>query len=49
MLQQESRASVADNSGAKEVYIISVFGYKTKKRSNPKAGIGSMINVVISK
>lgn len=44
-----STVTCTDNSGAKEVYIISVFGYKTKKRSNPKAGIGSMVNVVISK
>lgn len=39
----------ADNSGAKEVYIISVFGFKGKKRMNPKAGIADLVNVVVSK
>ncbi len=38
-----------DNSGAKEVYIISVFGYKGRKKANPSGGIGSMVNVVIRK
>lgn len=39
----------ADNSGAKEVRIVSVFGYKTKKRDVPKAGVGDLVNVVILK
>jgi large subunit ribosomal protein L14 len=48
-LTLKSHVTCADNSGAKEVYIISVFKYKGKKRSLPKAGIGSMCNVVIKK
>jgi large subunit ribosomal protein L14 len=39
----------ADNSGAKEVYLISVFKYKSRKKGYPKAGIASMINVVVKK
>jgi large subunit ribosomal protein L14 len=39
----------ADNSGAKEVMIISVIGHKSKKRMMPKAGIGDMVNVVVKK
>ena len=38
-----------DNSGAKEVYLISAFKYKSRKRGLPKAGIASMINVVVKK
>ena len=39
----------ADNSGAKEVQLISVMGYKSKKRGLPKAGIADMITVVVKK
>ncbi len=45
MLQQESRAIVADNSGAKEVLIIRVLG-GTKRRY---AGIGDKVVVTIKK
>ena len=48
-LTQKSRCFCADNSGAKEVEIISVFGYKGSKRMNPKAGIADMVNVVVKK
>jgi large subunit ribosomal protein L14 len=48
-LTLRSMVTCADNSGAKEVYIISVFKSHTRKRANPKAGIGSMVNVVIKK
>ena len=48
-LTLKSHITCTDNSGAKEVYIISVFQYKGPKRSLPKAGIGSMVNVVIAK
>lgn len=48
-LGQKSRCVCADNSGAKEVEIISVMGYKGRKRMNPKAGIASMVNVVVKK
>ncbi len=43
MLQQESRASVADNSGAKEVLVIRVLG-GTKKRY---ATIGDKVVVTV--
>ena len=48
-LGQKSRCFCTDNSGAKEVEIISVIGYKGKKRQNPKAGIASMVTVVVKK
>ena len=48
-LTLKSHITCTDNSGAKEVYIISVFRFKGTKRSLPKAGIGSMVNVVITK
>lgn len=48
-LSLKSHVTCADNSGAKEVYIISVFKYTTKKKGNPNAGIASMVNVVIKK
>ncbi|MCX6800940.1 MAG: 50S ribosomal protein L14 [Candidatus Diapherotrites archaeon] len=48
-LTLKSHVLCADNSGAKEVYIISVFTYKTRKKGNPKAGIGSLVNVVVKK
>lgn len=45
MLQQESRANVADNSGAKEVLVIRVLG-GTKRRY---ARIGDKVVVAIKK
>ena len=48
-LTLKSMVTCADNSGAKEVYVISVFKYKGVKRSLPKAGVGSMVNVVVKK
>jgi large subunit ribosomal protein L14 len=39
----------SDNTGAKVVYLITVFGQKTRKRQIPSAGIGDMINVVVKK
>jgi len=36
-----------DNSGAKVLKIISVFGYKGKKRRYPKAGVANMIKVSV--
>ena len=48
-LTQNSYCKCADNSGAKEVMIISVIGYKGRKRTNPKAGIGDLVNVVVKK
>ncbi len=48
-LPQKARCVCTDNSGAKEVEIISVKGFKGKKRMNPKAGIADMVNVVVKK
>ena len=45
MLQQESRANVADNSGAKEVLVIRVIG-GTKRRY---ARIGDKVIVAVKK
>lgn len=45
MLQQESRAIVADNSGAKEVLVIRVLG-GTRRRY---AGIGDKVVVTVKK
>ena len=38
-----------DNSGAKELRIITVFGYKGKLRKLGKAGIGDRVNVSVTK
>jgi large subunit ribosomal protein L14 len=46
---QNSTCVVADNSGAKEAYIISVLGYKSRKRKAPCAGVADLVNVVVSK
>ena len=48
-LTLKSRCTCADNSGAKEVELISVMKYKGKKRSKPKAGLADMVNVVVKK
>ena len=48
-LQHRSNCFCTDNSGAKEVRIISVIGLKTRKKMSPKAGIADMITVVITK
>lgn len=37
----------ADNTGAKLLKIISVFGYKGKRRRQPKAGVGDMVKVTV--
>ena len=39
----------ADNSGAKEVKIITVYRFKGRRRTNPKGGIADMVNVVVKK
>lgn len=39
----------ADNSGAKELRIIAVFGYKGNLRKLSKAGIGDKVNVSVTK
>ena len=44
-----SELTCADNSGAKIVKIISVKGYKGKKRTTPSAGVASWVNVKVLK
>jgi len=48
-LNQGSMCVCADNSGAKEVYIITIFGHHTKYRQKPAAGIADMVNIVVKK
>lgn len=42
-----SRINCADNSGAKILGIISVFGYKGVKRRQPAAGVADMIKASV--
>ena len=42
-LQIGSRVKVADNSGAKEIEIIAVRGYKGVKSRLPKCGVGDVV------
>ncbi|HIP66333.1 MAG TPA: 50S ribosomal protein L14 [Pyrodictium sp.] len=48
-LQVGSYVKVADNSGAKEVMIIGVIGYKGRLRRIPPAGVGDMVVVTVKK
>ena len=48
-LTKKSWCICADNSGAKICEIISVFGFKGKKRQQPQAGIADLVNVVVKK
>ncbi len=48
-LTQKTRCLCTDNSGAKEVEIIGVFGFKSRKKMYPKAGIADLVNVVVKK
>lgn len=48
-LQVSSVTKVADNSGAKEVMIVGVPGYKGKLRRVPPAGIGDLVVVSVKK
>lgn len=43
------RLECSDNTGAKDVAMTTVFGQKTRKRQQPSAGIGDLINVVVKK
>jgi large subunit ribosomal protein L14 len=44
-----SICTCADNSGAKEVKIITVYKYKSVKNRQPRGGIADMVNVVVKK
>ncbi len=48
-LQVGSYVTVADNSGAKEVMIIGVPGYKGRLRRIPPAGVGDLVVVTVKK
>ncbi|MEB3756507.1 MAG: 50S ribosomal protein L14 [Desulfurococcales archaeon] len=48
-LQVGSRVHTADNSGAKEVLIIGVPGYKGRLRRLPFAGVGDIVVVSVKK
>ncbi len=48
-LQVGSWVKVADNSGAKEVLIIGVPGYKGRLRRIPPAGVGDLVIVSVKK
>lgn len=39
----------ADNSGAKELQIISVRGFKGKRRTKPRAGVAAIVKCRVSK
>lgn len=42
-LQVGSRVKIADNSGAKEIEIVSVKGYRGVKSRIPKCGVGEIV------
>lgn len=42
-LTAETKLECADNTGAKELRLISVVGFKGSRRRMPKAGVGDMI------
>jgi len=51
MLQQESRCDVADNSGAREAYVIRVLGGSTARGRNTRrtAGVGDRVVCSVKK
>lgn len=48
-LTQGARLECSDNTGAKELGIISVVGYKGTRRRMPKAGVGDMFVASVKK
>ena len=48
-LARDSTVSCADNTGARELKIISVAGYSGTKNRHPKAGIGDKVTVSVTK
>ena len=44
-----AKITCADNSGARELKILTVFGYKGNLRKLGKAGIGDRVNVTVTK
>ncbi len=48
-LAQGTRLECTDNTGAKQLGIISVIGYKGTRRRMPKAGVGDMVVASVKK
>jgi len=48
-LEKGSLVTCSDNTGAREVKIISVSGYQGTKNRHPKAGIGDKVTVSVTK
>jgi len=48
-LQKGSKLLCADNTGAKELEVIAVIGYKGKRKANPNAGVGSVVVCTVTK
>lgn len=48
-LKKGSLVTCADNSGARELKVISVSGYQGTKNRQPKAGLGDKVTVSVTK
>ncbi|PSP55075.1 50S ribosomal protein L14 [Halobacteriales archaeon QS_1_67_19] len=48
-LEKGSLLTCADNTGAREVKVVSVSGYSGTKNRHPKAGIGDKVTVSVTK
>jgi large subunit ribosomal protein L14 len=48
-LSTRTRMICADNTGAREVQIVSVFGYHGVRRRQPKMGLGDLATVTVKK
>ncbi|SEH53275.1 MULTISPECIES: 50S ribosomal protein L14 [Halopenitus] len=48
-LEKGSLITCADNTGARELKVISVHGYSGTKNRHPKAGIGDKVTVSVTK
>ena len=48
-LPSGARLEVADNTGAKEIEIIQVIGYKGTRRRQPSAGVGDIVVASVKK
>ncbi|HLD57364.1 MAG TPA: 50S ribosomal protein L14 [archaeon] len=47
-LQVGSKLRCADNSGVKELEIISVFGFKGRRRMRPEAGVADLVSCKVA-
>jgi large subunit ribosomal protein L14 len=48
-LARDSKITCADNTGARQLRIISVAGYSGTKNRHPKAGVGDKVTVSVTK